>query len=80
MNRNADGANLDVDGGHARGREHRHLLAGIVAEVIEEGRFPRARPARDEDVAVRPLHDLHGLPELRIEVDMSPFHPAAVSF
>ena len=35
-----DGLALHVEGGHARGREHRNFFAGVAAEIVKERRFP----------------------------------------
>jgi len=59
-----------VDCGHARRREDDDGLLRGLAEVAEERGFPRARPPRDEDVPVRLLHQLQGLLELGIQVDL----------
>jgi len=43
-----DGLAFDIECGDARGSEDYHSLAGIAAEVVQQGGFARAGPAGNE--------------------------------
>jgi hypothetical protein len=65
-----DSLALNIERGHAGGRQHHGLLAGYAAEVLEQGGFAGACASRNKNTPARLLHDVQGAPELLIYLDI----------
>lgn len=60
------GAPARVDGGDACGGQHDVLLAHVVADVAQEGRFARAGLPRQEERLAGIFHEVQGVLKLTV--------------